>query len=297
MNNEAPSLPIYLGCPVWGCGDWGGQVYPEKTPRSAWLSWYSRTFNTVEGNSTFYALPSLEATQRWADRSAKGFRFVLKFPRLISHELELVCADEATASFLRCIEPLAKADKLGPTFLQLSPRFGPDRFHILERFLRRLPREYQWAVELRHVGWFDRGSNEQRVRELLESQNMDKVLFDSRPLYDSPPEDGFESESQNRKPKTPVRQTVTGKHPILRIVGRDRIELVDRFFDQWAPIVARWVSDGLRPYVFTHAPSDAFAPALARRFLNRLSLEMPDSDLRLPVPPKPAKQLSLLGDE
>lgn len=89
MNLSAPRLPLMLGCPVWGCADWGGQVYPLKTPRSQWLHWYSRTFNTVEGNSTFYALPSVETTRRWASETANGFRFMLKFPRVISHDSEL----------------------------------------------------------------------------------------------------------------------------------------------------------------------------------------------------------------
>jgi uncharacterized protein YecE (DUF72 family) len=291
------SLPIYLGCPVWACGDWGGQVYPEKSPRSAWLQWYSRTFNTVEGNSTFYALPSLESTQRWVEQTADGFRFAFKFPRLISHELELAQADEPTSAFLHRLEPLAQADRLGPTFLQLGPRFGPDRFDWLRRYLMRLSRESKWAVEVRHHGWYDAGTNEHRLNDLLAELEIDKVLFDSRPLFDSAAEDETEAASRLRKPKTPVRQTVTGRHPMLRIVGRNRAELADHFFDQWAPIVARWIGDGLVPYIFTHAPSDSCAPALARRFADRLQQQLPEADFRIPKPPAPARQLSLLGDD
>ena len=60
QSKLSPVWPIRLGCPVWGCRDWAGDVYPARTPRSRWLSWYSQTFNTVEGNSTFYAIPSIE---------------------------------------------------------------------------------------------------------------------------------------------------------------------------------------------------------------------------------------------
>ncbi|MGI9471953.1 MAG: DUF72 domain-containing protein [Rubripirellula sp.] len=296
MNAHSPDLPIFLGCPVWSCGHWGGEVYPEKTRRTEWLSWYSRTFNTVEGNSTFYALPRPEALQRWVEQTASGFKFSLKFPRLISHELELSNAEAVTKDFIRCLEPLANADRLGPTFLQLGPRFGPDRFPLLCRFLDQLPSDFRWAVELRHMDWFDSGEHEKRINDFLMDRRIDKVLFDSRPLFQSPPDDAIETESQRRKPKTPIRQTVTGKHPMLRIVGRNRIEMTDRFFSQWAPIVAGWIRDGLEPYVFTHAPDDQFAPALARRLASRMQCETPELKWNIPSPPQAARQLSLLAD-
>ncbi|MCG8649100.1 MAG: DUF72 domain-containing protein [Pirellulales bacterium] len=294
MPHATPALPIHLGCPIWACGDWANQVYPPRTPRHEWLKWYTRTFNSVEGNNTFYALPKLETVQRWAEQAAGGFRFCLKFPSKISHELELVGAEQETAAFLQLLEPLAKADRLGPTFLQLGPHFGPDRLRVLSRFLHLLPREMPWAVELRHHGWYDSGPHEHRVNDLLIRHHIDKVLFDSRPLFQSPPEDEWEEKSQSRKPQTPVRQTITGKRPMLRIVGRNRVEMADKFLHQWVPIVARWVADGLRPYVFTHTPAAAQAPRFARRFAALLQPELPDHDLSIPFPPQPDRQLSLL---
>lgn len=46
-----------IGCPVWGCRDWGEIIYPNGTPSEDYLQWYSRLFSTVEGNSKFYAVP------------------------------------------------------------------------------------------------------------------------------------------------------------------------------------------------------------------------------------------------
>ena len=293
-------LPLFLGCPVWACGHWGGEVYPVRTPRKDWLHWYSRTFNTVEGNSTFYALPGPDAIQRWVEQTPDHFRFALKFPRTISHELQLEHSQAATREFLHRIEPLREALRLGPTFLQLGPRFGPDRLPLLARFLDDLPRDFAWAVELRHHDWFDSGENEKRVNDLLRRLEIDKVLFDSRPLFQNPPDDEIEKVAQDRKPRTPVRQTVTGNHPMLRLVGRNRVELTDRFLNQWVPIIARWIQQGLNPYVFTHAPDDRFAVAFARRLAERLKIEMPKTDCSIPRPPAPVRQLSLLhesGDE
>ena len=164
------------------------------------------------------------------------------------------------------IETLNSGHRLGPTFLQLGPAFGPDRLFILEHFLHNLPTDLPWAVEVRHPDWFDQDQNENALKQLLERFNIDKVLFDSRPLFQSPPDDKVEEAAQKRKPKTPVRQTVTGKHPMLRFIGRNDPSLCDHYIQQWAEIVAGWIQKGLQPFIFAHAPDDRFAPEIARRF-------------------------------
>ena len=246
MSLKTLDLPIFLGSPVGACGHWGGQVYPAGTPRSGWLSWCSDTFNTVEGNSAFDALPKPAAIQRWAEQTAEEFRFALKFSRTISHDLQLGSLQAATQDFLSHIERLWAAGRLGPAFLQLGPWFGPNRFHVLAHFLMRLPQDFSWAVELRHVDWFDSGDHEKRVNAIFQRLEIDKVLFDSRPLFQSPPDDLIEKVLQERKSRTPVRKTVTGKHAILRLVGRNRVELTDRFMDQWAAIITGWVQRGVQ---------------------------------------------------
>lgn len=142
----------------------------------------------------------------------------------------------------------------------------------------------------------NRRSNKKQLNELLSRLRIDKVLFGSRPLFQAPPDDAIETESQARKPKTPVRQTVTSERPMLRIVGRNRVELVDRFFDQWAPIIVRWINDGLTPIVFTQAPDDAKAPELARRLLATLQTLLPAFDLTLPRPTPSVTQLNFLDE-
>jgi uncharacterized protein YecE (DUF72 family) len=303
-TDATPLLPLGIGAPVWACSEWAGQVYPLRTSRADWLRWYSRTFNLVEGNSTFYALPSLATFQKWAEQSVTGFQFCFKFPKEITHDLQLRHCQTATREFLDRLEILAKANRLGPTFLQLGPSFGPDRLDVLSSYLQSLPREFPWAVEVRHEGWFDAEakqsdaeSNEKRLDELLQRLRIDKVLFDSRALFQCPADDAIEIESQKRKPKTPLRRTVTGQRPMLRIVGRNRVEMTDSYFAEWAPLIANWIRDGLNPIVFTHAPDDAKAPELARRFLGILQTHLPQFDLTLPRPPQPSIQLSLFDDE
>ncbi len=79
----------------------------------------------------------------------------------------------------------------------------------------------------------------------------DRVLFDSRALFSAPPTTESEIEAQRRKPQPPLRRTVTGRHPLLRLIGRDNLDLVQPWIEDWAPIVAGWLRAGLSPSVFT----------------------------------------------
>lgn len=255
----------YVGCPVWACENWVGSLY-STSKRRKWLAEYSHVFNTVEGNSTFYAMPKLETVSRWAAEVATGFRFVLKFPRAISHDCRLSHADQETRLFLRALEVLQRADRLGPSFLQLPPSFSGSAFSVLEDYLRRLPRELPFAVEVRHPDYFGHADCDDRLNELLFELAMDRVIFDSRSLFSAPPSDAFEEASQVRKPNLPVRPIATGPRPIVRFVGRNRVEDNWPAIEAWIPLLAEWIERGKTPYFFTHSPDDRFAPAFARRF-------------------------------
>ncbi|MCC6511689.1 MAG: DUF72 domain-containing protein [Pirellulaceae bacterium] len=266
---------LFIGCPVWACEAWKGLLFTSVATRSQWLPQYSTAFNTVEGNSSFYALPSLETALRWRESVQPGFRFALKMPRAISHECRLLGATADLQAFLAVAEVLHAGHCLGPSFLQMPPDYSPRNRPDLESFLRDLPKHLPWAVEVRHPSWFDASAHEKWLDELLRELNIDKVIFDSRPLYSKPPGDDSEKAAQVRKPQTPVRQTVTGRHPFLRLIGRTQIEEVQPWIHQWAPVIAQWLANGLEPFVFTHAPDDRYAPPFARQLYAAIGEHLP----------------------
>ncbi|MEM6688943.1 MAG: DUF72 domain-containing protein [Planctomycetota bacterium] len=290
-----PTLPYRIGCPVWNCEHWSDDVYPAGTARNQYLRWYTRCFNTVEGNGTFYGLPTPAAASRWVEQAAVGFHFCFKVPRVITHDLRLVSAEEETRAFLGFLEPFASADLLGPVILQLGPDFSPEFSSALKSFLEAWPVDIPLSVEVRHLDWYDESDNEARLDEWLCVHGFDKVLFDSTALFQSPPSDEHEQKSQNRKPRTPVRRTVTGSRPVMRLIGRNDPSLVESHWEAWAETIDRFVDRGLTPYVFTHAPADAMAPTLARQMADRIALSIVgDQNYRLP--PRPFvvnEQLSL----
>lgn len=267
---------LYLGCPVWACEHWKGSLYTARAPRTAWLEQYSSVFSTVEGNSTFYALPNLDTAKRWGESVKPGFQFSLKVSRSISHDRRLRGAQSELDEFCAVARAIAAAGSLGPSFLQLPPDFSPREATALETFVAALPDDLPWAVEVRHHDWYDAGRHEQWLTALLQERGIDTVLFDSRPLYSKPPSDEVERVSQQRKPKTPLRTTVTGSHPFLRIVGRNNLDEVEPWIEEWAPTVAHWLEQDLEPFLFTHAPDDRFAPEFGRRMHAAVQRYFPD---------------------
>jgi uncharacterized protein YecE (DUF72 family) len=268
--------PYRIGCPVWGCKEWAGQIYPTGTQSENFLSWYSRLMPTVEGNSTFYSVPGPEVFRKWADSAADGFLFCFKFPRSISHDHQLSHCQALTKEWLARLEILKAAGRLGPTFLQLAPSFSSRSFPQLQEFLEQLPRDWPWAVEVRHRDWFDGNVWETRLNRLLSDLGIDRVIFDSRPLNAMEASDETEAASQQRKPKVPLRVEATGSRPMVRLIGRNELHEVTAYWDEWAERIAGWIGKGLQPWVFTHAPDDAFAPMLVQALHARIRLRRPD---------------------
>jgi uncharacterized protein YecE (DUF72 family) len=273
--------PYRIGCPVWGCKAWGGLVYPSGTASDAFLPWYSRAMPTVEGNSTFYSVPGPDVFRKWADSAADGFQFCFKFPRSISHDHQLSNCQALTKEWLARLEILKDAGRLGPTFLQLAPSFSSRSFPQLAQFLEKLPRDWPWAVEVRHRDWFDGDVWETKLHRLLSSLGIDRVIFDSRPLNAMAPSDDAETVSQERKPKVPLRVETTASRPMVRLIGRNDVQEVSTYWDEWAERIAHWIGQGLQPWVFTHAPDDAFAPALVHALHERIQARLPN------LPPLP----------
>lgn len=294
-----PNLPYNLGCPGWSNRDWIGTVFHAQTAPKDLLRAYSRIFNSVEGNTLFYALPPSATVERWMAEADDGFRFAPKFPKSISHERRLNGAEEETGAFLKILEALAHGNHLGVSFLQLSPSFNVNALDTLTAYLKRLPRDFKYAVEPRHVSWFDQDENEKRLDDLLENLDMDKVIFDTRPLFSFEADDLTEEDAIRRKPKTPVRKAALAKYPVLRFVGRNDPAKNQAWIKEWAPVINKWILEGRRPYVFAHAADDANAPFVARalheqlRRLNPRVPPLPEFELDRAASPPALQQLDL----
>jgi uncharacterized protein YecE (DUF72 family) len=128
-------------------------LYPAGAPSAARLELYSRVFDSVEIDSTFYAMPPAERFRSWYDRTPAGFTFAVKLPRAITHDARLVAAETLLLDF--CDRAAELREKLGPLLIQLPPGMGTGERSSVEKFLPLLPRELAFAIEFRAADWFD----------------------------------------------------------------------------------------------------------------------------------------------
>ena len=64
---------IRLGTQGWNYDAWVGPFYPTGTRPADYLTVYARAFDTVEVDSTFYAVPPTKTVRGWYDRTPAGF--------------------------------------------------------------------------------------------------------------------------------------------------------------------------------------------------------------------------------
>ncbi|MGI4985427.1 MAG: DUF72 domain-containing protein [Janthinobacterium lividum] len=145
-----PASPIRIGCAGWSLS---AEVAAHFPAQGTHLERYAQVFSAVEINSSFYRPHQPKTYARWAASVPDAFRFSVKMPKRISHELRLRDAEAALGEFMR--EVTALGEKLGCLLLQLPPGLALDEttarnFFALLRGLTEVP----VVCEPRHATWF-----------------------------------------------------------------------------------------------------------------------------------------------
>jgi uncharacterized protein YecE (DUF72 family) len=144
---------IYVGTSGWAYPSWKPAFYPEKLAQAKFLAHYSTQLNTVEVNLTFRQLLKDTTAQKWIAQTPDSFRFGIKAHQVITHIKRLNQTQEFLPRFLSTIEPLARAEKLGPVLFQLPPNMKADPA-LLAAFMATIPKVVPAAFEFRHESWF-----------------------------------------------------------------------------------------------------------------------------------------------
>jgi uncharacterized protein YecE (DUF72 family) len=267
-------MKLHVGCAMWTHAAWQGRYLPHPLPAKSRLRSYASWCNAVEGNTTFYATPSLETVRSWAEQTGPDFRFLAKVPKSITHERRLHGADEPLRAFLTAIEPLGRRSHA--LWIQLPASFGPRDLGGLAAFLRRLPRGHRCAVEVRHPAFFEDSREERRLEELLGETGAEWMSFDTEVLFESPPRSDAEREAWTKKPRLPRRTRALTAYPVVRYIGRDDAARTVEGWRHWLDAVVAWLREGRSPTVFIHTPDNADALVLARRFHDEVRTRLPE---------------------
>lgn len=235
---------LHLGTMGWSYEHWIGSFYPSGTRPEEFLREYSKRFDTVEVDNTFYRIPSPSTVGKWRDETPTGFIFSAKLPKSITHEGSLGETTERLNVFLRNISSLGP--KLGPLLLQFPPSFGPGNAGVLRDFLSGLPKGFRFALEVRDKGWL-----EESFYSLLKDRGIALALVEA--------------------PWMPLVEEVTSDFVYVRWEGdRRRVQgtlgrvEVDRSdaLAKWAETIAKFLDDSLEVYGYFskffsgHPPTD-----------------------------------------
>ncbi|SOD95776.1 DUF72 domain-containing protein [Spirosoma fluviale] len=255
---------VSIGGPVWANKDYVGKVYPSTAKEKEFLHHYTRQFNTIELNLTHYQIPTLGMIDKWKMEATDGFTYCPKFPQTISHERQLVATEGLTEEFVNAV--LSLEEYLGMTFLQLPPNFSPDKWPVLEAYLKSLPDELDVAVEFRHPDWFSKSAVWQQTLERLYNLHRHVVITDVAGRRDV------------------LHMGLSSPVLTLRFIANEGHSTDYTRTDAWVQRLKTWFEKGLqRAYLFVHGGGDNdTAPELIAYWIRELNKHC-GLNLRQPV--------------
>jgi uncharacterized protein YecE (DUF72 family) len=250
-NAKAPL--IYIGCAKWGRKEWLGKIYPKGTKDSNFLEQYVKHYNSIELNATHYNIYDAEAIAKWAAKAKEiDFKFCPKVPQIISHYSSFNNVDEMTTSFLEGV--LAFKEHLGPIFLQVSEKYSPAGKEKLFKYLRSLPTDLQFFLEVRHPNWFADKTIRKELFDTLRYLNIGAVITDTAGRRDC-------AHMELTIPKTFIRYVGNSLHPT------DYVRI-----DKWVERIKHWLDHGLEElYFFMHMHNEALSPELTVYLVDKLN--------------------------
>jgi len=258
-RSEAP-MAVYIGCAKWNKNDLKG-FYPKGVKDE--LKYYSREFNCIEMNATFYKMPDLAQVEKWKEKVPEGFKFCPKITNTVSHFKRLLNAEKDAEAFCNAIAGFD--ENLGTVFLQLHDNFGPRDYDRLRHFLQTFPKGIPLAVEVRNHQWMDAAAVFAKYTALLETCEMSNIIVDTAGRRDL------------------LHMHLTNNTAFVRYVGANAPTDYNRL-DEWMGRIAEWKKQGLKTlYFFIHQNVEVESPLLAAHFIQGLNREL---GMNLKVPNK-----------
>ena len=252
-GKRAASPKVYLGCSKWGRTEWVGKIYPPKTSERDYLQHYATHYNSIELNATHYKIYSNRGIAKWAEKTkGTGFLYCPKMYQGITHERSLYGKEELTNEFLAGLS--AFEEQLGPIFIQLSESFSTARKTELFEYLKSLPTNLQFFVEVRHTEWFSNDSIRNELFSFLQNNNIGAVITDTSGRRDC-------AHMQLSIPKVFIRYVGNSLHPTDY-----------KRADEWAERIKYWIEEGIEEvYFFMHMHDEAYSPELTVYMVDKLN--------------------------
>jgi uncharacterized protein YecE (DUF72 family) len=148
---------VLVGLAGWSYPDWKGLVYPRESSFDK-LMYLTQFFDTLEVNTSFYAIPTPKTVKKWLQSVASkpGFQFTMKLYKQFTHGDQIHedrprIQPETVALFKDALRPMLEQERLGALLLQFPYRFHnePSNREYLVELLETF-QEAPLVVEVRH---------------------------------------------------------------------------------------------------------------------------------------------------
>ncbi len=244
---------VYVGCAKWGRVEWLGKIYPPKTKEKDFLDQYVHHYNSIELNATHYKIYGPTGIQKWAAKAnGKDFLFCPKMFQGVTHRGSLKGKDFILNEYLRGIVAFEK--HLGPIFVQVSDTFSPKRKDELFNFLRSLPTDLQFFLEVRHPDWFGKENIREELFSTLKEMNTGAVITDTAGRRDC------------------AHMYITIPKTFIRYVGNSLHKTDYPRIDDWVDRIKYWLDNGMKEiYFFMHMHDEAKSPELTVYLVDKLN--------------------------
>jgi uncharacterized protein YecE (DUF72 family) len=244
---------VYIGCAKWGRPEWVGKIYPPKTKEKDFLEHYVKHYNSIELNATHYKIYPPENIHKWDDKAGKAdFKFCPKMYKGVTHFGSLKGKEVLTDEFLKGI--LAFGKHLGPIFIQVSESFAPKRKEELFDYLRTLPTDLEFFVEVRHPDWFAKEEERIELFTTLNKLKIGAVIIDTAGRRDC------------------AHMYLTINKAFVRYVGNSLHKSDYTRIDAWVRRMKYWLDNGMRDlYFFMHMHDEATSPELTVYLVEKMN--------------------------
>ncbi|GAB4164249.1 MAG: hypothetical protein Tsb0033_25450 [Winogradskyella sp.] len=259
QKQPSDTTEVYVGCAKWNKADLKG-FYPRGTKDE--LEYYSRQFNSIELNATFYRIFPPEQFEKWYNKTPDDFKFFPKLNQEISHWKRLN-DDVAPVVDNYLYSAVNLKEKLGCIFLQMHNNFAPKDFGRVISFIEGWPKEIPLAVEFRHTDWYNDKTVAEELYQLLEENNISNIIVDSAGRRDI------------------MHMRLTNSRAFVRYVGANHPSDYTRL-DDWVERLRHWTNNGIEHInFFVHQNIEKESPLLSAYVIKKLNEEL-GTDLKIP---------------
>ena len=194
--------------------------------------------------------------KKWTAKAGnRDFKFCPKMYQGVTHRGSLKGKDFITNEFFRGI--IAFEEYLGPIFIQVSETFSPKRKEELFEFLRTLPTDLQFFMEVRHPDWFAKAEIRDELFTTLAAMNIGAVITDTAGRRDC------------------AHMYLTLPKAFIRYVGNSLHATDYTRINEWISRMKYWLDNGMEElYFFMHMHDEATSPELTVYLVDKMNKEL-----------------------